>query len=287
MKTELLDKSGFLWRHLLPLKCPWPPRIVYIEPTNKCNLKCIMCPQATSKVQRGLMEFDLFKKVVSELPKSSHIHLYFRGEALLHPRIGDMVDYIRSRNRNQLTLVTNGSISTNGLTADRLMFSFDAPNKSTYESIRRGANYEVALHHIKQAIHSDNFGKVIATIIEMPQTEQHIRAFARDMYELGVTDVRAKRYLYWDAACKNTNSSSTPCLLPWHTLGIYWDGTATPCCVDYEGRLAIGNAYDNNVMDIWNGSEVVESRRKLKGCKYSCRDALTLMKPQVVVKRDA
>lgn len=278
------QRTGFLWRHLLPLRCPWAPRIVYIEPTNTCNLRCVMCPQSSSKAQRGFMEFDLFKKVVAELPRSSHVHLYFRGEALLHPRIGDMTDYIRRLGRNRLTLVTNGTVSVAGLKANRVVFSFDAPDRDTYESIRRGADYEVTLRHLEEAICSGSFDEVVATIIEMPRTEQQLGAFAQDMYRLGVTGVEAKRYLHWDAECKEGFNGSTPCLLPWHTLGVYWDGTVTPCCVDFEGEMAIGNAGDSGLMGLWNNDRMIGLRRRLRSCKYGCKDALTLVNPHERLK---
>ena len=42
----------------------YPPYILWIEPTNHCNLECVMCPTVnTPKDSKGYMELGLFKKM--------------------------------------------------------------------------------------------------------------------------------------------------------------------------------------------------------------------------------
>lgn len=269
--------------HLIPLRCWWAPRIVYIEPTDTCNLRCTMCPQSESKHQRGFMKFELFQKIVGELPRASRTHLYYRGEPLLHPQIKEMAAYIRERG-NKLAIQTNGTLSTDGLAADRLTFSFDAPDKETYESIRRGAKYDEVLHNVESAVRSDAFRRIVVEIIDMPQTKWDIGTFAKQMYALGADEVRVKKFLHWDAPCQNSSTNTMPCIMPWHTLGIFWDGTITPCCVDYEGTLAIGNANITSVVEAWNNEKIVALRRQLRTCRHSCADTKTLMRPHRVAK---
>jgi len=45
------------------------PDRVYIESTNHCNLKCIMCPTGLGVIRRpkGYMAMDLYRRVVDEL----------------------------------------------------------------------------------------------------------------------------------------------------------------------------------------------------------------------------
>lgn len=269
---------------LIPLKCWWAPRIVYIEPTDTCNLKCVMCPQTTSTHQRGFMKFELFERVVSELPKASRVHLYYRGEPLLHPRISEMISCVLERG-NKLSITTNGTLPiTAGHAASRLMFSFDGSNKEVYEGIRRGAKYDEVLHNIESAVRSGAFCKVVVEIIDMPQSVGYVRAFARQMYALGVDEVRLKKFLHWDAPCQNGFSNIVPCVMPWHTLGIFWDGTITPCCVDYEGTLAIGNANTTTILEAWNNEAIVALRRRVREHSHSCKDAKTLLRPHKVVR---
>ena len=41
------------------------PVRLWLEPTNKCNLRCSFCPQSTDfKTVRGFMDKDLYKKII-------------------------------------------------------------------------------------------------------------------------------------------------------------------------------------------------------------------------------
>src|SRR4029453_7603471 len=72
------------------------PDRVYIESTNHCNLKCIMCPTGLGVIQRpkGYMTMDLSRLVVEELgPLVGSAVLHSWGEPLMHPRLFDMIRY--------------------------------------------------------------------------------------------------------------------------------------------------------------------------------------------------
>jgi 2-iminoacetate synthase ThiH len=42
------------------------PDIVQIESTNLCNAKCVFCPRDEMHRRQGVMDFDLFAKIVDE-----------------------------------------------------------------------------------------------------------------------------------------------------------------------------------------------------------------------------
>ena len=47
-------------------RTPRWPDIVQIESTNLCNAKCVFCPRDEMHRRQGVMDMDLFKKVVDE-----------------------------------------------------------------------------------------------------------------------------------------------------------------------------------------------------------------------------
>src|SRR4029453_6522585 len=85
------------------------PDRVYIESTNHCNLKCIMCPTGLGVIQRpkGYMTMDLYRHVADELgPLARRARVatgggppvgpgvpHSGGEPLMHPRLFDMIRY--------------------------------------------------------------------------------------------------------------------------------------------------------------------------------------------------
>jgi len=92
------------------------PLTFNLEPTNACNLKCIMCPRNESKRAVGFIDFLLFRKIVDESRPygGRHFVLHKDGEPLLHPRIVEMVAYIKQANPGNTAY-----ISTNGLLLDQ------------------------------------------------------------------------------------------------------------------------------------------------------------------------
>jgi hypothetical protein len=106
------------------------PIRLWIEPTSVCNLACVMCPNKDlPKEQKGLMDFDLFRKIVDEAKDFVFdVHLLHRGESLAHPDFFRMVRYA-----HEAGLVTR--FHTNGtlLTEDKAWNrdSTNSPSPST------------------------------------------------------------------------------------------------------------------------------------------------------------
>ena len=67
-----------------------------------------------SGVRWGLMEFDLFKKLVDDLAqfddRLKKVKIGNHGEPTLHPRLPEMISYIRDKGvADTVELFTNGS----------------------------------------------------------------------------------------------------------------------------------------------------------------------------------
>ena len=80
------------------LKPGYRPVKMWVEPTNTCNLKCVMCPQSCDETpfKRGFMEFSLFRKIIDEAKDFVFdINLHHSGESLLHPDIIEMIRYAK------------------------------------------------------------------------------------------------------------------------------------------------------------------------------------------------
>ena len=133
-----------------------PPTLMWIEPTNKCNLKCIMCPNSVMpKEKYGFMEYELFKKIIDEAKYFiGSAFIFLGGESLLHKDIFKMIAYAKSNGIRPLlhtnaTLLNENNISRlfeTGL--DYISLSMDGFDKETYEKVRVNAKYEETLGNI-------------------------------------------------------------------------------------------------------------------------------------------
>jgi radical SAM protein with 4Fe4S-binding SPASM domain len=58
------------------------------------------------------------------------------------------------------------------------------------------------------------------------------------------------------------------CKSPWRQLGINADGTTRACVFDYDSRYVIGNARDDDALQLWNNERMAEFRKALIERRY-------------------
>ena len=80
-------------------RAPRWPDIVQIESTNLCNAKCVFCPRDEMHRRQGVMDFDLFRKVVDECAALgiTHVRVHNYGEPFLDKQLVEKVRYAKSQ----------------------------------------------------------------------------------------------------------------------------------------------------------------------------------------------
>lgn len=143
---------------------PLPSRL-YIECTAACNISCAeacCAPETgiTRTRQAGMLDFELFKRVIDEAgPSLGRIDFFNYGEAFLHKRAIEMCEYIKSKYPH-IYLYT----STNGLAfseeqvrrlvrsgIDEVTFSIDGATPESYAKYRRRGDFEKAIRNLRAA----------------------------------------------------------------------------------------------------------------------------------------
>jgi len=84
------------------------PRIVQLEVTTACQLRCIFCPR-TVLADRWVvanLPWEIFSSLLPSLRGTELVHLQGWGEPLLHPRFWDMAAAIKERHI-RVSLTTN------------------------------------------------------------------------------------------------------------------------------------------------------------------------------------
>jgi len=97
-KSLNLLLASFQWRFLKNSRVfTYPPKVT-ICPGNVCNLRCALCPTGQNDKRRnqGLMNFDLFRKIIDECgPYIYELSLFNWGEPLLNKEIFKMIRYAK------------------------------------------------------------------------------------------------------------------------------------------------------------------------------------------------
>jgi len=59
----------------------------------------------------------------------------------------------------------------------------------------------------------------------------------------------------------------------WHQLVVLINGDIVFCNMDYQGQMVVGNVFETNLINIWNGKGITQWRKKING-EYKCLDCL-------------
>ena len=266
------------------------PTLYWLEPTNKCNINCVMCPNDKfTDEQLGFMHIDVFKSVIKKIKDSaSSVYLLVSGESLLHKDIYTMIKYARKNNirplvnTNATTLVSERQregLLTSGV--EHVTFAFDGYDKESYEKIRVGAKYDSVMSGVKAFLLEKKrrglkVPYVAITTLEVgladyEDLESQKQAFFQEFEGLPVDEFISKKPNTWGSEFSDTTLFETqkpdpvfnPCGHLWSTMTILWDGTVVPCCFDFFKTYPLGNITKQSVEDIWNGEPMKKLRSSM------------------------
>ncbi|MFA4952595.1 MAG: radical SAM protein [Candidatus Pacearchaeota archaeon] len=244
--------------------------LVTIEPNNLCNLNCIMCPYKRMKRKKETMSMELFKKIVDESKKIGvkEIHLTQYNEPFTDKNIFEKLDYIRKSGLKS-SFYSNGTLLNEEIIEkilksppDLIRFSVDGVKKETFESIRRGANFEEVISGIEKLYKRRN---------EMGEKFPIIEVFFTLLKE---NKDESKKFLeYWKDKCDfasiypaDSRDSGKfvgvdykkfkpyPCFNPKRVI-ILSNGKVVLCCVDIDGDVVLGDLKKQGLREILNSDK--------------------------------
>jgi len=272
-----------------------PFGIFNIELTNRCPMRCVMCPRTNYMTrEQGFMEFTLFKKIIDELAdvnpsfqNDKVVWLHHFGESLLHPQFDTFIKYAAEKgvrtglsvNPMMLSEKISFALLNSGLHI--LYLSLDGHNDESFSKIRGVDNmYETSRKNMINFLNMKKENpcsmKIILSMIDFSLNEESIAA-VKDEWESHdqIDGFLMKNYTTWDGAVqeienlapeslceKSKNLSAVTCAFPWENITVTWDGDVVPCCFDYNKKLVLGNAVTHSLGYIWNDSPMQKLRKE-------------------------
>jgi MoaA/NifB/PqqE/SkfB family radical SAM enzyme len=186
------------------------PICVYLETTNRCNLLCTTCPRTYEELEPPAdMSWDLFRRIVDQLPRIERAVLHGIGEPMLVKNLPRMVRYLKDRGTYVL-FNTNGTVlnEKNGRALidaglDELRVSLDAASAQSYQAIR-GKNYFNRILKNVRAFRAlqERLGcerpRVSAWLTGLKETIAELPDFVRVAAEIGVKEVYLQRLVFFE-----------------------------------------------------------------------------------------
>lgn len=280
---------------------PGRPRLLMIEPTNRCDLRCPLCPVGAGTLGRapGQLPFALFERILRDLDGAlERVLLYNYGEPFLHPQVFDMLAAAHAAEIHT-RVSTNGIVFNRARAADELIecglshlrVSLDGATQETYATYRVGGHLERIVEGVRLLQERKReLGRARPVVelqfIAMRHNEHELPAMRALAHELDtplrvkavglgdrVRDAEAgrwlpsagapRRYDERDGKVALAGGPARGCAQPWYRLVVNCDGQVVPCCYDRDGVYAFGNAADG-LISVWNGAPLQAFRRALR-----------------------
>jgi len=253
-----------------------------IDPTNRCNLGCTMCPRTyylkedrkewNPQGRLGEMDFSLYEKMVEEGTACGlkSVKLNFLGEPLLYNRLVDMVQVAADAGL-WVMINTNATLLHPGMSEKLLaagltdiFFSFDSPYPEEYEKVRVGAKFEDAIENIKRFVDiKDKMGhRHVQTRASMvlpqglcgPSLEKVKSDYIQLFRNLAVAEIGFGLPSVMGLDYEKTYGLFPGFVCPdlFRRMFVFWDGPVGPCCGDWERKLIMGDATGTSLAEIWN-----------------------------------
>jgi MoaA/NifB/PqqE/SkfB family radical SAM enzyme len=187
-----------------------PPVCLYLETTNRCNLLCTTCPRTYEELEPPAdMSWELFTKIVDQLPNIERAVLHGVGEPMLVKHLPRMVRYLKERGTYVL-FNTNGTVlnERNGRALieaglDELRVSLDASNAKSYRAIRGKDYFGRILKNVRafrqlQEREDRDRPRVSAWLTGLKETIAELPAFVKVAAEIGVREVYLQRLVFFE-----------------------------------------------------------------------------------------
>jgi radical SAM protein with 4Fe4S-binding SPASM domain len=231
---------------------------IYIEITNVCNLRCSFCPE--SNRQPGFMSLDLFSEVIKKIHgHSDYVYLHVKGEPLLHPLLSEMLD-LCYENKLHVNLVTNGTLLADK--GDMLLSKpamrqvnislhcFSEPNhlKDKNDYIRDVIAFTKKAISQSEIMISLRFWNIEKENQDIRRDNQIILNVIEQEFVPGSGLINTLK----PGIMSDYDSPNGSCYGLRDQLGILYDGTVVPCCLDAEGVIILGNIRDNEIQQIFD-----------------------------------
>jgi MoaA/NifB/PqqE/SkfB family radical SAM enzyme len=235
---------------------------VAVELTNRCNLRCGMCPLPQLKRPQTDMPWPLVEKVAADLAdngvRASWLHEM--GEPLLYPRLAEAIELFPgcSVSTNAVALGEKKARMLLATSLRRIRLCVDTINPDAYPKLRRGGVFTKVVANIRSFLELARDHQIeveIQRMIALPTSGESIADFER-FFELD----RFPRARVIEKTCEGLDTSAETELhdafygcfqgYPFKWFIVLADGRVTHCCYDADCQQPIGDMKTQTIREI-------------------------------------
>lgn len=254
--------------------------MINIETTNICPANCIMCPREEFTAKLGIMNINLFKKIIDDCVtyNTKIIDLCGFGEAFSDSLLFERCKYVKEKLPDSKIYISTNAFLMNEKYfenivkyIDILKLSIFGMSKESYRKLHK-LSYDKCFSNIKNfLLYKKNKPYIIGLFIKMGENTHEMFNWI-DYWEPLLDEVYVWTPHNWIDYINYRivdKSNQLSCGRPFKTIYIHIDGTVSVCCLDINKRLTIGNIKNQTIKEILESDKLKEIQEKHKNNNFS------------------
>ena len=277
----------------------WPGALL-IDITNRCNAKCVWCPNP-DLTNVGAMDMDIYRKIIHDFGTRGGVVTFGTfGEPLMDKHMEERIEYLKRYPKiHKVEILTNGfflnekivpTLLKHGVGVD---ISLDELDKATFEEVKK-MNFDVVRDNIVYFLEENNKSvqpvpvniriKTLKTV-EETMDQKLFKIIASHDCSVVLNSIDDNIISNWagkldkDAFIKEYKISTVnqthythkrfnqynvaPCTQLWKWMVVYWDGSVVLCCADMFSQTVVGDLKKNSITEVWNGPKMKNYRDQM------------------------
>lgn len=241
-------------------------RKIYVEISNLCNLSCRFCPG--TKRDAGRMSAERFSQLLPKLrPYTDYLYFHVMGEPLCHPELETLLT-LAGQAGFKAILTTNGTllgqkgtmlltnaglykvnISLHAFEANDLPMPFEQYLDDCFAFGRAATGHKLVVYRLWNQGGEDAHNAEILARMKAHFSDPWVEEQKGTRVDQRVYLEYGEKFDWPDLDAQECGRQFS-CRGLKDQLGVLWDGTVIPCCLDHEGDLALGNLFQDDLEDI-------------------------------------
>ena len=277
----------------------WPGALL-IDITNRCNAKCVWCPNP-DLTNVGAMDMDVYRKIIDDYGSRGGVLTFGTfGEPLMDKHMKKRIEYLKCYPKiHKIEILTNGfflnenivpTIIENGVGVD---ISLDELDKQTFEDVKK-MSFDIVRDNIVNFLKANSEAttpvpvniriKTMKTVEETLEQELFKVITSYDC-SVALNSIDDNIISNWAGKLDkesfikeyeiSTNNKTqfthkrfnqtniAPCTQLWKWMVVYWDGSVVLCCADMFSQAIVGDLKSNSIVEVWNGSQMKGHRDQM------------------------
>ncbi len=185
------------------------PKTLYLESTNRCNLRCKGCILYLGRREPSRdLSLEEVVMITDQLPELEKVILHGIGEPLLNPALREIIRHLKRRDVYVL-FNSNGTLLSGRMQRDlirsgldELRISLDAASAIGYQKIRNSDKFEQVLENLRSFVllqkqHRATHPKPSLWFLATRDNISELPGFVKLAAEIGIGEVYLQRLVYF------------------------------------------------------------------------------------------